>query len=155
MGVVSIKDNRRDFDRLQKELAKLAHADISLGVQGSEASQMHGTSNATVADIAAFHEFGLGVPQRSFLRGWADEDKDRIAKVMQNVLKVVTKGKMSAEQGLNQAGAIFVGWIQLRISNRIPPPLASSTIARKKSDVPLIDTGQLRSSITYRVSFGE
>lgn len=152
---VSIKDDRSKWDRFRKDIETLKNADIKIGVQGEKGANIHEGSQATVADIGAFHEFGLGVPQRSFLRDWMTEDKDRIDKVIRNVVQQVLKGKMTANNALEQAGAVFVGWVQVRISNRLSPPLAASTIARKKSDIPLIDQGILRSAITYVVSFGE
>jgi hypothetical protein len=41
--------------------------------------------------------------------------------------------------------------VQMRISQGIPPALAQATVDRKKSSVPLVDTGQLRSAITWQV----
>jgi hypothetical protein len=51
-------------------------------------------------------------------------------------------------------GMVAVGDVQRRIVQRIPPPNAPSTIAKKGSDVPLIDTGRLRQSVDYTVEFG-
>jgi hypothetical protein len=47
-----------------------------------------------------------------------------------------------------------VGVIKQRIANGIAPPNSPYTIARKGSSKPLIDTGQLRNSITYQVEIG-
>ena len=40
---------------------------------------------------------------------------------------------------------------EAKIASNIPPALAPETIERKGSSVALIDTGQLRSSITWQV----
>ena len=63
----------------------------------------------------------------------------------------VIKRELTPEQLADLLGQKYVGQIQARISAGIPPPLAESTIARKGSSVPLIDTGQLRSAVTYEV----
>jgi hypothetical protein len=39
-----------------------------------------------------------------------------------------------------------------RVRKRIPPPLKPETIKRKKSSVPLVDTGQLVAAIMAKVS---
>src|SRR5262245_20440620 len=49
---------------------------LKVGILEAEAAEEHEDADgATVGEIAEIHEFGLGVPQRSFLRGWVDEDK--------------------------------------------------------------------------------
>ena len=108
----------------------------------------------TVVEYAAFHEFGLGVPRRSFLADWMTEQQAEIQQTVRAVVKSVTQGKYDAETGLERAGARFVGLVQARIATNIPPPLAASTVAAKGSSVALIDTGLLRSSITYVVKLG-
>lgn len=107
----------------------------------------------TVLEIATIHEFGLGHnPERSFIRAWFDEKKDENELLMKKVAEQYLAGKITREQGLDLLGVRFVGSIQKRIRDRIEPPLASSTEKRKGSSVPLIDTGQLRSSITFKVN---
>jgi len=107
----------------------------------------------TIGEIAAIHEFGLGsCPRRSFLAGWVDENGDKIRQVVKAGAAALVSGKLSSPlQFLNQVGGWSVGQIQQRMAANIPPPLAPETIKRKGSSVALIDTGQLRSSITYRI----
>jgi phage gpG-like protein len=123
-----------------------------VGIHEAEGNAPHG--KLTNAEVGAVHEFGSpsrGIPERSFIRAWFDGAREQIKLQMENVARGVTKGKITREQALNQLGSFFVGQIQQRIARRIPPPLNEKTIMRKGSDVPLIDTGQLRSSITYSV----
>ena len=54
-------------------------------------------------------------------------------------------------KALELIGLFVKGLIQGRMSAGIPPPLKASTIARKGSSKPLINTGQLRASIDYEV----
>ena len=111
------------------------------------------SSPLTIGQIAEIHEFGLGTcPRRSFLAGWVDENGDKIRQVVKSGAAALVTGKLDSPlQFLNQVGAWSVGQIQQRMSANIPPPLAPATIKRKGSSVALIDTGQLRSSISYRV----
>lgn len=133
-----------------KRIAKGKRAQITVGVHDTEGAATSG--GATIADIAAFNEFGTErIPARSFIRAWADESIAENKRILSAIARNVVTGKATAEQGLDQAGLRFVGEIQNRISNGVQPPNAPSTIARKGSSTPLIDTGQLRSSIRHRV----
>lgn len=129
---------------------------VRVGVQGSEASRPHG-GKATVADIGAIHEFGLGNnPVRSWLRGWYDENESKIAEDIRNGFRKVIAGDISIDTLCEALGLRFVSGIQERISAGIAPPLSPETIARKESSTPLIDTNLFRSSITFVVeSTGE
>jgi hypothetical protein len=151
---VKIKDTDKGA---QKYVARLlADGALSVGVLGGDASAKHEESDLTVADVAEIHEFGLGsAPRRSFLAGWADENKEQITTVVIKGGQALARGKVeTVDQLLEQIGVWAVGGIQTRMANNIPPPLAPQTIQRKGSSVALIDTGQLRSSISYRVEQG-
>jgi hypothetical protein len=111
--------------------------------------------NLTVLDIATWNEFGAGnVPQRSFLRAYFDEEAPKNSKLALSLMQSCINGKRTPGQVLNLLGVKFVGEIQRRMARGIPPPNAAVTIRRKHSSKPLIDTGQLRSSITYRATWG-
>lgn len=111
-----------------------------------------GSLGMTVAAVAAIHEYGApaaGIPQRSYLRAWVDENEPRIQKMVAAMQQSVASGKRTQAQALELLGQKFVGEIQARIAKGIEPALKDRTVARKGSSKPLIDTGQLRSSITY------
>lgn len=106
----------------------------------------------TLLEVAAIHEFGLGVPRRSFIADWADENRENHYRQLLKMAKAIVKGKVaSLDQAFERLGNLYVGEVQKRIAQGIEPPLAQSTIDRKGSSKPLIDTGQLRSSIRYRI----
>lgn len=106
----------------------------------------------TLVELGEIHEFGLGVPQRSWLGDWFDDGQSRMLQQLHGVAHAVLTEKIdSFEQGLEQLGNLYVGQIQARIAQGIEPPLSPFTIAEKGSSVPLIDTGQFRGAITYKV----
>jgi len=150
----------KDRDRGYKALLKKAFgADwkIQVGILAAEGAcpkeEPDGKeSKLTVLDVGYFHEFGLGVPERSFLRGWLDEKQGDVKKAMTRMAESVLAGNREPEPALNVLGQAFVGGIQKRITEHIPPSLADETVKRKGSDVPLISTGQLRSSLSYSVT---
>jgi hypothetical protein len=153
MGGVTVR-GRGAVDQMAQLLEELSDVQISVGIHGEDAGEMH-QGEITIGEIAAIHEFGIGVPQRSFLRSWsmANGEKNRriSSAVLQNVLTGMAKNGSADTAQIGQIGAVFVGDIQMRISaGEIIPPLSEETIAAKGSSTPLIDTGQLRSSIRYR-----
>lgn len=57
----------------------------------------------------------------------------------------------TAEQALNKLGVAAKGLVQEEIVNGGFAPNAESTIAKKGSEQPLIDTGYMRQSVNYVV----
>jgi hypothetical protein len=148
----------RDTDKGYKALiARIRDArslkTVTVGVHDAEGSAPHG-DEVTNLDVAAFAEFGtVTEPPRSFLRAWADEREAELRERMRKIGEAIYKGKLaSVAIGLDRFGLLAVADIQGRIVDGIPPELAQSTIDRKGSSTPLIDTGQLKSSIVHRVS---
>jgi len=149
-ATVTVRVVDKGANKLLKDLAVAALA-TDIGIMGSEAGDTYEGGGMTTAEVAERHEFGIGVPQRSWLRGYVDENESIIMARLRAISDSIARGKGSLRIGLEQLGVLTVGEIQERISNRIAPALAEATIKRKGSDVPLIDTGQLRSSVTHIV----
>lgn len=106
----------------------------------------------SLLEVAVVHEFGAGpVPQRSFIRAAIDEKRSEIEAEMANLARGVVSGKLDGRAALDLLGAKVAGWCQARIAAGIAPALKPATIRRKGSSTPLVDTGQLRSAITWRV----
>lgn len=172
---VKITDTDKGAKKLLQRLLKKGA--LSVGILAEDASKVHeakesvdrikdifkgfdseGKSSGkaaplTIGEIAEIHEFGLGsCPRRSFLAGWVDEKTPEIRDAVNKGAAALVAGQLESPlQFLNQLGAWAVGSIQQRMANNIPPPLSPQTIKRKGSSIALIDTGQLRSSIAYRV----
>ena len=145
---VSVRDH--GYDALVAKLGPMARGRaVDVGIMGSEADQVY-DGGETVADIASQHEFGLGVPERSFIRAYVDENRAEIERAIREMAKRVVSGELpSFDYGLNLIGVKVQKEIVVRIKAGIAPPLSQVTMDRKGSSVPLIDTGQLWSSITY------
>ncbi len=82
--------------------------------------------------------------------------KKKIAETLGLSALNVVRGNGSMDKGLNKAGLIAQASIREVINEGIPPPLAPETLkARKRrgrtGEKPLVDTGQLRNSISYVV----
>lgn len=149
----------RDTDKgYQKTLSvfKNLGLSISVGVLGPPAEAAHrdqkGQAQAiTVGEVAAIHELGLGVPERSWLRAWFEANHRTVIADIKAGMVQIAQGRLTPEALLEVLGQKYVGEIRKRTQAGIDPPLAQSTIDRKGSSTPLIDTGQLWSAITYEV----
>lgn len=124
--------------------------EITVGVHAEEGAGDEGNGR-TVAEVAEANEFGLGVPARPAITGWADENAESFPSRMRAETEAALAAKVSPAQRLDALAQAAAGEIQSRIAGGVPPPNAPSTIARKGSSTPLIDKGQFRSSIRGKV----
>lgn len=125
---------------------------VRVGVHGANASASHGA--ATNGEIAEFHEFGTArVPMRSFVRATVDAKATELKAALRTAAMEVSRGNLTQTQALELIGLKLAGDMRQRIADGISPPLAAATIARKGAGktTPLINTGQLRSSIDSAV----
>jgi hypothetical protein len=149
---VQIKDVDKGYRDMMKRINDAKHAVLAVGITAGTGGQAHkGGGGMTVLGIATIHEFGLGVPERSFMRAWFDTFQPQAKKMITIMLQSVVKGTRTKAQAMELLGVRFVGEIQKFIVNGVFDPLSRVTIRAKGSSKPLIDTGQLRSSITFRI----
>ncbi len=135
---------------------------VLIGVQGKSGQRKHPDpdgegSGLTNVELATIHEFGLNVPQRSFIRGAIDQYAPAIGERAGRYLQRWEKSQGDSrelERGLRLLGEFIVGLIKQRIDNHIPPPNSPITIKIKGSATPLIRYGHLKRSITYEVYMG-
>ena len=150
---VKIRDRDRGYRRLREAARSMSGGGsaIDVGIMGSEALERSKRAPAlSVVDVAGLHEFGIGVPRRAFVSEWFDVGAEANRARIKRGARAVIKGKLTFGQLLGQLGAYFQGSMRSRISRRQYHENAPATIDRKGSSTPLVDTGQLRASITFR-----
>ena len=152
MGITS-KDN--GYASLVKKVFDLSkqHPVIKVGILAKDGDKPHGDDALTVLQIAVFNEFGTSkIPERSFIRAWFDANEGVIKERLTALMRSVVKEKRTPGDILEILGGWCVGQIQSRISQGITPGNAESTLRKKApKTTPLIDTGVLRASVSYRV----
>lgn len=159
-----VTDTDRGASKMLASMRALGKARVRVGVL-ADAPKKTGTRTgkrgrqiqqaATLAEVAAAHEFGTAtIPQRSFIRATVDLKAGEIGATQEKLAAQVSEGKITPEVAMERLGAAVQGMVQTRIAEGIGPALAPATVARKGSDKPLVDTGQLRSSVTYQVLQG-
>ena len=127
---------------------------VRVGVLADAPKEGAEDSGLSLLEVAAVHEFGApeaGIPQRSFIRATVDARAGDIEKVQKAVAARALSGAITPDQALDQIGAKVASFMQATINNGIAPALAEETVERKGSSKPLVDTGQLKSSITWQV----
>lgn len=151
---MGITDRDRGSKRLMQELAKTG--EITVGIHEAEgaAAKTGEDEGMSLIDVAVVHEFGaefVGIPRRSFIRDWVDENEQAHADQTRKVAQAVIAGKLDIETAMKRLGVLRQAEVQKRISDGIEPPLSPVTIARKGSSKPLIHTGQMRGAVTHKV----
>jgi hypothetical protein len=144
-----IKDFDGKFlDRLKAALTGKRERVVNVGFPAS-AKELDGTSTAF---IAAVHEFGSEhVPERSFMRTSLEANRNKRKALNEQNLKKVLNGGITIDAALGQLGLMASSDIKEQIKNGSFAPLKEATIKRKGSSKPLIDTGQMRQSVTYEL----
>ena len=104
------------------------------------------------AAVAAWNEFGTRtIPERPFFRRTLQRVR-RPTELPRLVRRMLDKRTMTlSRQAYDAIGAYAVGELQNEIVSLRHPPNAPSTVKRKGSTNPLIDTGQLRTAATWKV----
>ena len=151
-GKVIQKD--RGYKRIWRAIrAAKRNSYVAVGIPQSE--EKYKDSPYTVAEIAAVHEFGSSdghIPERSYIRSTLDENRGAyLTSLAETAKTAVDKGLPATKTALGRLGARVSADIKRKITAFDSPPNAPSTIAKKGSDNPLIDTGTLRRAITWRV----
>jgi hypothetical protein len=111
---------------------------------------------ATIAEIGAAHELGLGVPRRSFVADYAEETAEENAELMAKLMREVLAGRLTYEMACKKFGVLVEGGMKKRLRDTPADwkELSQRTIDRKKSSKPLIDTTALMAAITHKVTKG-
>lgn len=143
-------------NRILAERDKLHKSFAKIGVQGSESSKSHkeaetGKPGINLVKLATIHEFGAPkakIPQRSYIRTTMDERRAEFRQMGDKLVDSLLAQQLSAKGLLARMGIVIESAIKAKMPKT--KALKASTIRSriKKSATPLVDTGQLRASIT-------
>lgn len=142
---------------IRARVGSLSRMHARVGIIGAAAAQQHADSDLTNGEIAILHEFGspaAHLPERSFVRSTMRDPKrlDELRRLQERIIGRVIEGKMTTEQAIGLIGAWGAGAIRAQITQHGNfAPLAPATIARKRSDKPLVESGQLAGAVSWVV----
>lgn len=153
MKVVAKVPPPKGFLAKVKNLLRNQGGLVTVGIHASAgAAGKKGSTGMTLLDVAIANEYGTDtIPARAFVRGYVDENEEKINRQIRVTASRIVQGKVGRRVGLERLGQALAGGMKARIAQGIAPANAASTIRRKGSAKPLIDTGQLRSAINYQV----
>lgn len=154
---MSVHVNDAPWRALFKRAVAMRTIKARVGILASKGgSAKQEGSDLSLVEIAAAHEFGTGdghIPERSFLRStFYVRVASELRHVIANLCTAVIQRGVDPRAAIGQLGAWGAAQVKNTITQTdIPPPLAASTVARKGSSKPLVDTGQLLNAITWEV----
>ena len=141
---VQVTGNLAKFKQLIEQLKASGEKAVYVGFPAEFNEKVEGSDNFNLASLAAVLEFGNeSIPSRPFLRQTLAENQEKYTTLF---VKLFESG-ISIEQIYEQIALIAQGDVQQNIVNGKWTANAPSTIKRKKSSKPLIDTGKLRQSV--------
>jgi len=164
---VTIKDNNRIPDLL-KQLSGVKGKSIEAGVleDGEQAMIAHvheyGIRIAVTPKMRGYLSGVLGIhlrrdtthiviPERSFIRSGWDQNEGEITKKVESLVANVLEFGIDGPTFMDMIGKEVEGKLKDQLVQVSDPPLHPATIERKGSSNPLVDTGSLNDSISYKV----
>jgi hypothetical protein len=139
-------------DKIREKLA-----DFTRNINSASTVKIGFLENASYPDgtsvpmVAAVNEFGApsrGQPPRPFFRRMIAAKSKEWPGAISKLLKA---NDYDARATLDQAGEAIAGQLRQSIVELVDPPLAPSTIARKKFSKPLIETSLMLNSVSHEV----
>lgn len=147
---MSVDDRDLGWNKIKAEAAFMNGSFTKVGVQQGETHKSKDGELSDLAVIAAVNEFGTKrIPSRPFMRNAFDANQSTLFRISATMYSEVMQGKRTIKNALEYMGEFMTSKVKKSIKNTLTPVNAPSTIARKKSSHPLIDTGQLLQSISH------
>jgi len=146
---VQIETPKKILARIM-ELKKLKKKSVAVGFPKGFNAYPNGTP---VAMVATVHEFGSAVrniPPRPYLRPTLQKNNFYKSLRKMTFIKVM-RGELNPDVAMHQLGDTIANDIKDEIVAVSSPSLDRKTIEKKGSTNPLIDTGHLLHSVTYKV----
>lgn len=163
---MKVTSNKDGWNRLKRSLLTQQQKEVRVGwfpehVYGPD------NDNLQMAQVAAWNEGGIEgswkpnggwfdgtfTPPRPFMRVWYPEELKQSgdAKLAFQTIALSAFKQVDVGGALNPAGAVFSNLLQQTMVKLNTPPNSEATIELKGFDDPLIETGQLVSSVDYKV----
>lgn len=160
MGYQLLKNNLNAVVEYAKLLNDLRKKEVVVGLPKGKSDYVYPAQDSSksppisVIDIGIIHEYGspeAGIPKRSFMEV-LDKKRSDVLDVMNSMVKI--ENHRSADIVLGRTGAFASGLVIRYIKSSGDgsfAPLKESTIKKKGSSKPLMDTDHLWQSITWDV----
>tara|TARA_R110000782_G_scaffold204639_1_gene293096 strand:- start:981 stop:1415 length:435 start_codon:yes stop_codon:yes gene_type:complete len=136
---VKIKDS--SFIKYQRAMQTINSQKVIVGLFASAGDEV--LTKATV------NEFGTrNIPERSFIRSTYNKNYKKVAGRFIKIAQSISRGNYAIKNKMKLIGLEQEKAIKDTITNLRTPQNAPSTVAKKGSSNPLVDTGEMRSKIS-------
>ncbi|WP_223840741.1 hypothetical protein [Pseudomonas extremaustralis] len=156
---MSMKITKDDVSKVLASIQDLANKQVLVGIPASKAEREEGDEEPiNNAQLGYIHEYGspkANIPARPFLNPGIARTQESINNHLKKAAKAAMDGNSEkVDVELNATGLIAQAGARNEINSGTFEALAPATLAARRrrgrtGDKPLIDTGQLRNSITY------
>jgi HK97 gp10 family phage protein len=151
---VAVKRTKHvDLSKVQTSLrgAKKVKVGFPQGEADSDNIQKAIWSEFGTAGGASGGGWGGPVPERPFLRNAMRDNRNKYRDGMKTSAKKLLLGQTSLHTVLSKLGILAQGDVQESITSLSSPPNSPVTIELKGSSNPLIDSGEMRAAVTYKI----
>lgn len=152
---------RKTRKSLQKYLEKLSPkelVDIAVGFPVGKSASIQYPDGTSVVDVAVYNNYGtfnkdgtVHIPARPFLSIGGLKARQETKRLREQLFKRFNLGTISLQDAANIVGAKAAAIIKKTIRDFDDPPNSPGTIAKKKTNNPLVDTGLMMQSVTWDV----
>ncbi|QQM29298.1 hypothetical protein JET14_13275 [Martelella lutilitoris] len=111
-----------------------------------------GEADSDNIDKALWNHFGTEtIPERPFLTNAMRNNTAAYRNAMRMVAEKILRGETTLAIVLAKLGLKAADDVKAEITALSDPPNAASTVTQKGSSNPLIDTGEMRNSVTWKI----
>ena len=147
--MAGVIDHDLGFNRIMRDLQKLDGMEVVAGMLRDSGKASNG---ASYVDIATWNEYGARrIPSRPFIGISADTNRQTWAKIAQQCVNDVIDGNSPTEAArvighrmVEDIRKVFGDTSKLKAN-------APSTIKKKGRNEPLVDSGEMRRRVNFRV----
>lgn len=141
----------KGWNRIIGDLGRADDSHVDTGFLEGESRNADSAGDTALlqAEVAAFNEFGT--PERPFMRISVDSNKEKIFDFVLKTQRSVVDGTTTVKGGLDRIGVFMGTLIKKSIRDLRTPPNAPSTIKKKGSSNPLIDSAQMLNGVDHKI----
>jgi hypothetical protein len=154
MSTTKLETNLKVQKQIAINLKKANRRVAAVGLPESKVGNVIYGDGITVVKIGIWHEFGIGNPERSWLRVPLRHNAAKLSKIMQAQYDEILHGRKTVDEALDFIGLAASNFCKGAFRARGYgewKDISEATKQRKGSTGILIDTGTLRNSITWVV----
>ena len=146
--MAAVIDRDLGYNRIVRDLQKLYGMEVVAGMLRDSGKASNG---ASYVDIATWNEYGTGrIPSRPFIRISADTNKAAWGRLAQQCVNDVIDGD-NPRDAAQVVGHRMVEDIRKVFGSSRLKANAPSTIKKKGRNEPLVDSGEMRRRVNFRI----